>query len=584
MTRLSSLFLVCFFLRLNADAQMFTRVTDPTNPIVSDRFNSGGGSWADFNNDGFLDLFVANGNDTSMNNSLYLNNRNGNFIKVIGGAIVNDGGTSIGGTWGDYNNDGKHDVFVTNRQFTTPFGNFFYRGNGDTVFTKVTTGAPATDMANSNSSSWVDVNGDGALDLFVVNFQSNNYLYYNSGPPAYTFARPDTGDIVLDGTTFSIVGVWADYNNDRKPDLFIGNAGNQNDFLFTNGGNGTFAKSTFADARSTLGASWGDYDNDGDPDLFVANYLGQNNLLYRNSGPPGYALTRMDTGVVSNDGGFSVGSVWGDVDNDGDLDLFVCNDGQNNAMYLNSGPPGYGFSKVTVGAIVNDGGASFGCAAADFDNNGSLDLFVANRLGRQNFLYLNNGNSNSWVNITCVGATNRSGIGTKVRVRSNVGGIVRWQTQELSAQSGYNSQTLSLHFGLGDANIIDSVRLEWQSGATETFVNLATNQNIMFEEGVGPTNVGRGSLVMPTGFMLHQNYPNPFNPVTTISLTVPTRENVSLKVFDILGRDVATLIQSVREAGGHSVNVDASEWGSGVYLYRLTVGNFTQTKQMLLIK
>lgn len=566
-------------------SQTFTKITDPANPIVVDRVNSGGGGWADFNKDGFLDLFVANGNDSSQNNSLYVNNRNGNFIKVITGPIVNDGGTSIGGTWGDYNNDGKLDLFVTNRLFSTPFGNFLYRGNGDTTFTKITSGGPATDIANSNSSSWVDINGDGNLDLFVVNFQGNNFFYYNGGPPNYTFTRVDSGEIVLDGGNFSIVGAWADYNNDRRPDLFIGNAGTQNDLLFTNNGNGGFTKTQFSDGRATLGASWGDYDNDGNLDLFVANYLNQNNILYHNSGTPNYALTRIDTGIVSNDGGSSVGSVWGDFDNDGDLDLFVCNDGQNNALYLNNGPPSYGFTKVTTGIVVNDGGNSFGCAAADYDNNGSLDLFVANRLGRQNFLYSNNGNSNHWANIKCIGTTaNRATIGTKVRIRAIINGSARWQMQEVMAQSGYNSQTLVLHFGVGNAIVIDSVRLEWPSGTTEVFAAIPTNTTTTFTEGFGPTAVGTTGSGAPAQFKLMQNYPNPFNPTTKIAYEVASERLTELRVFDLLGREVTTLVNEVKTPGNYEVVWDARTLPSGVYICKIIADEFSATKKLVFLK
>ena len=572
-------------------SQTFTKVTDPSNPIVGDHYNSGGGSWADFNNDGYLDLFVANGNDSSQNNSLYLNDRHGSFIKVFNGPLVHDGGTSIGGTWGDYNNDGSLDLFVTNRLFSTPFGNFFYQGAGDTAFAKITTGGPAKDAANSNSSSWVDVDGDGNLDLFVVNFQGNNFLYYNSGPPSYTFTRVDTGSIVNDGGAFSIVGAWADYNNDGRPDLFLGNAGSQNDLLFTNNGGGKFTKSTFADGKSTLGASWGDYDNDGNLDLFVANYSDQTNILYHNSGPPNYTLTPVDTGIVSNDAGNHVGSVWGDFNNDGNLDLFVCNDGGNNALYLNSGPPAYGFTKVTTGIIVNDPGTSFGCAAADFDNNGSLDLFVANHLGGHNFLYLNNGNSNNWVNIRCVGTTvNRSAIGVKVRIRAAINGTPRWQTQEVMAQTGYNSQDLWLHFGLGDAGMIDSVRIDWRPGVTENYVNQPIDRLITFTEGSGPTSVAVSHALSPTGYKVFQNYPNPFNPTTTISYELPARSFVTLKVYDLLGREAGTLVNEVQEPGEHTIDWHGG-LASGVYIYRIEAASvsdptkqFMQTRKMELLR
>src|SRR6266849_1095759 len=242
------------------------------------------------------------------------------------GAIVNDGGSSIGSTWGDYNNDGKLDVFVTNRQ---NFGNFLYEGNGDSTFTKITTGSIVTDRANSNSGSWVDLVGDGYLALYVVNFQGNDFFYRNNGPPEYDFTRIDTILPAGDGSNFSIPGAWADMNNDRRPDLFVGNAGTQNDLLYINNGNLRFTKVQLADGKSTLGASWGDYDNDGYPDLVVANYSGGGNILYHNSGPPSYSLVPVTGGPVSGAAGNCVGTAWGDFDNDGNLDLFIANDGGN---------------------------------------------------------------------------------------------------------------------------------------------------------------------------------------------------------------------------------------------------------------
>lgn len=563
-------------------AQSFTAVHDTTDPVVTDQVESGGGTWFDANGDGYLDLFVANGNLSVVNNALYINDTKGSFIKVQSGAVVTDGGSSIGGTVGDFNGDGHPDLFVTNRQ---NFGNFLYTGTGDAALQKVTTGPPVTDIANSNSSSWVDLDGDGDLDLFTVNFQGNNFLYKNSGPPSYAFLRVDTGGIILDGSNFSIHGAWADYNNDRRPDLFIGNAGTQNDLLFTNTGTGAFTSTTLADGRATLGASWGDYDNDGDLDLFVANFQNQKSFLYRNSGAPSYSLVRIDTGIVCTDPGNSVGSVWADFDNDGDLDLFVANDGQNNFLYRNSGYPDYAFTKIVSGPIVNDGGNSFGSAAADYDNDGDVDLFVANRLNQRNFLYRNDGNANHWTTVILSGAnSNRSAIGAKVRIEATVNGISRWQMQEVAAQTGYNSQNLHLHFGLADAPVIDSMVIDWPSGRTERFAGLSVDGIRTFTEGQGATAV-RG--VHPPSYhnaVLYQNFPNPFNPETSIRFSVPSEGPVTVEVFSLLGERIATLVRGSMGPGEHIAQWNAASQASGIYLCRLTTAHGMEMKKMTLLR
>ncbi|KAA0231741.1 VCBS repeat-containing protein [candidate division KSB1 bacterium] len=195
-----SLTIICFS-AIQSFSQTLTKITDANNPVVNDVFNSGGGSWIDVNNDGYLELFVAHGNDASQNNSLYLNDKRGGFIKVQTGALVNDGGTSIGSVWADFNHDGKLDAFVTNR---FNFKNFLYLGSDDTVFTKITTGNPVTDVASSNSSSWVDVDNDGDLDLFVVNFGARHFFYRNDGAPNFNLTKIDTG-LVLANNGNSIV-------------------------------------------------------------------------------------------------------------------------------------------------------------------------------------------------------------------------------------------------------------------------------------------------------------------------------------------------------------------------------------------
>jgi enediyne biosynthesis protein E4 len=571
-----ALVLICNFSQLSQIN--FTKITSAGNPAVNDMFESTGACWVDFNNDGWLDLFVSNGNLSSQNNSLYLNNRSGSFIKITAGPVVNDGGSSIGGTWADYNNDGNLDLFVTNRN---NFGNFLYLGSGDTSFTKITTGSIVTDLFNSNSSNWVDINKDGYTDLHVVNFQQNDVFYLNNGSPNFTFTKIDTSAFLLDGSLFSIVCGWSDYNNDKNSDLFIGTGGSQNDIIYVSTGVHSFSQLTLNDARHSLGCSWGDFDNDGDLDLFTAGFLNVKSRLYINSGSPAYTLVPVDTGIVSNDPANSIGSCWGDFDNDGDLDLFVSNDGQNNFLYMNTGAPNFGFIKITSGSIVNDGGNSFGCAAGDYDNDGQLDVYVANRLNQQNFLYRNNGNSNKWITIKCTGTvSNKAAIGTKVRIKA--GGT--WQVQEVTAQTGYNSQNMWLHFGLGNASVIDSIKVEWHNGLVHHFTNQAPNRNITILESGIINGINQTGYELPSDFYLFQNYPNPFNPVTKIKFAVRSSGKVKLNVYDVSGKITAKLIDNDLKPGTYETEFDASGLASGIYFYSIIAGNYIETKKMILIK
>lgn len=587
---------VILFSSFNTNSQTFTRITNPNNPVISDLYQSTGACWVDFNNDGYLDLFVSNGNLISQNNALYLNDRNGGFIKIITGAIVNDGGSSIGGTWGDYNNDGNLDLFVANRN---DFGNFLYLGHGDTTFTKITVGNIATDTANSNTGSWVDINRDGYLDMHVVNFQGNDFLYMNNGMPNFNFTKIDTAAFLLDGSGSSIAGAWADYNNDRFPDLFIGNGGSANNFLWKNNGNMTFSLTNIPNGRATIGASWGDYDNDGNLDLFVANYNNGKNYLYHNSGPPNYTLTPVDTSIIANEPANSVGSCWGDFNNDGYQDLFVANDDPaGNFLYLNNGPPNYSFTKVTTGSIVAPTRNSFGCACGDYDNDGQLDIVVCTRLGQGNLLYHNDGNTNKWITLKCQGViSNKSAIGTKIRLKAMINGLPTWQMQEVMPHSGYNSENLWLHFGLGNAAIIDSLRAEWINGSTNVFTNVNVNQIATVVENGPIIGITEISSHVPAKFLLSQNYPNPFNPSTKIKFSVPILSQegvsrrdgvVSLKIYNILGKEVAALVNEQLQPGTYEVTWNASNYPSGVYFYKLVGdnnnGEFIKTKKMVLLK
>jgi len=549
-------------------AQTFTRILDAANPVVNDTLESGGGCWVDLNDDGHLELFVAHGNLADQDNSLYWNNGAGGFVRVSTGPVVGDGGSSIGGTLADFDADGLLDLFVTNRN---NFGNFLYRGEGDSVFSRITTGEPATDVANSNSASWVDVDRDGDLDLYCVNFGGNDFLYQNGGAPGFDLVAVDTTAPQI-GSAPTIVGAWSDYDNDRDADFFVAIAGAGNDVLYRNDGGLRFTSVAFADGRSTLGASWGDYDNDGDLDLVAANFLNQSNILYNNGGAPGFALTPVAGSAVASIAGNNIGSGWGDYDNDGDLDLFVARDGQNNLLFENDGPPSYSFTRVLAGAIVNDGGNSFGCVWGDYDADGALDLFVANRLNQPDFLYHNDGNANHWLGVRCAGAPpNGSAIGARVRVRATVSGSARWQMRDVEAQSGYNSQNLDLHFGFGDATVAESLIVQWPSGPADTLLGVPLDTLLRLSELSPATEVGVGSPASgaPAGAISLAQIGTAGS--LALQVVLPEPAQLRLALYDLSGRLVRTLSHGVYGAGTHRFECNQPDaLPSGVYVCRLS--------------
>ncbi|MCD4680629.1 MAG: FG-GAP-like repeat-containing protein, partial [Bacteroidales bacterium] len=466
----------------------FTRITEGN--IVNDGGQSHGSIFGDYDNDGYLDLFVAN---IGGNNFLYHNNGPDSigFTKITEGDIVNDGELSGNCSWGDYDNDGYIDLFVSNDE--NP--NFLFHNNGDGSFTKITEGIIVNDVGVgvlSHGCSWGDYDNDGFLDLFVANYGEpnngqNNFLYHNNRPDSTGFTKITEGDIVNDGDR-SVGCCWGDYDNDGFLDLFVANyAGN--DLLYHNNGDGSFTKITnspiVAEDTPSTGGSWGDYDNDGDLDLFVTTHITPHkNYLYQNNGDG--TFTKITDGDIVNNTSHSMGGSWGDYNNDGFLDLFVANGSHTytpNFLYQNNGDGS--FTTITTN-VVTDAGISRGCIWGDIDNDGDIDLFISNQQNHNNFLYLNNGNNNNWINIKLLGTiSNTSGIGAKVKVKAltNKSAPIGWQMQEVSGQTGGMSQnSLNAEFGLGDATVIDSIKIEWPSGIIQIQTNVSVNQFITIEE------------------------------------------------------------------------------------------------------
>jgi len=321
----------------------------------------------------------------------------------------------------------------------------------------------------------------------------NHRLYHNDRNG--TFSR--TTDLPTVGAGSA---AWVDYDNDGFPDLFVPALVGGNNALYHNNGDGTFTLVTDSPLTSEGGlshsATWGDYDNDGFPDLFVANgnYDGgqHRNFFYHNT--TNGTFTKITAGPVATGDGDSTSAAWADVDNDGDLDLLVMNhSGQNEFFYLNNGDGT--FTKITLGNLVNSGGDSNGAVFTDYDRDGFLDLFVANYSNQNNWLFRNNGNANGWLAVKCVGtASNRSAIGAKVRAKATIGGKTFWQLREISNGDGLGNCTLTAHFGLGDATIIETLRIEWPSGIVQELHDVATKQSMSVTEPARLQTLGAGVL------------------------------------------------------------------------------------------
>ena len=567
---------ILLFLSEESFCQTFTRITN--GEIVNDPIFSWGCTWGDYNDDGYIDLFA--GNDGI--NALYLNNGDATFNKILTEPFATDAGNSRGGSWGDYDNDGYLDLFVPNRGSA----NFLYRNNGtDSSYTfEKIIGSVLNDETDARGSSWGDYDNDGFIDLIVAR-NGNNFLYNNNNDG--TFTQIFVGPVVTD-VGFSLGPIWCDFDNDGDIDLHVANMQSGGNFFYINDGNGSFIRDTTSPVGTDLGnfasGSWGDIDNDGDMDLFVANAPGTN-FLYINSGPPDFTFTKIFTGPIATDGGTSYGSTWADFDNDGFLDLFVANENDENFYYHNDGPPDYSFTKDTTVNIVTDGGSSWGSCVGDINNDGSLDLFIANT--KNNFLYLNDGNSNNWINIKCIGTTsNNAAIGTRVLIKAVIKGNSTWQVRDVVGQTTYYSQSaMNIHFGLGDATIIDSVLIQWPSGAVDSYRSINSNQFITATEGGILTGIKKDlNLNIPDGYSLEQNYPNPFNPSTIIRFSIPEESNVSIVVFNSLGEEVRTLVNENFTSGSYEVEFDASGFPSGIYLYKINAGSFVETKKMILLK
>jgi enediyne biosynthesis protein E4 len=488
---------------------------------------------ADYDGDGWQDIYFVNGRDLydrgiKVQNALYHNNGDGTFTDVTDKAGVPGTGFGMGCVWGDYDNDGHPDLFVTQ------FGrNVLYHNNGDGTFTDVTDKAGVAGMDFDtyfhSGATFFDYDRDGYLDLYVGGYVafapgaqrycnlggvtsscppsayqgSPNILYHNNGDGTFTNVTKKAGIYQPNGKNLSVGA--ADYDNDGWPDLFVANDG-LSAYLYHNQHNGTFKEEgsmsgmAFTGQGTAMAAmciSLGDYNNDGWLDLYISDFQGSSDHLWKNDGKGFFDEVSDHAGIsVPTRAVLSFGGGFFDYDNDGWLDLFIANGHvypeveqvtpeihykQINTLFHNDGhgkfidvtkTSGDGFSAPYVGR---------GAAFADFDNDGFLDVVVANNGDPPLLLHNSGGNGNHFVSFKLVGTkSNRDAMGARLKLTA--GGMT--QIREIAGGGSYLSQSdLRAHFGLGSTAKIDKLEITWPSGAQQTFRDLPTDQFYSIQEG-----------------------------------------------------------------------------------------------------
>lgn len=501
--------------------------------------NGCGCAFLDYDNDGWVDIFLLSGTrlqgvPPGASNRLYKNNRDGTFTDVTDKAGLRKVGWGNGICIGDYNNDGFEDIFCTN------FGqNCLYRNNGDGTFTDVTKQAG---LWNEGEARWgagcafVDYNRDGHLDLFVSNYirfsiekapvpgesstcnwkgvpvncgprglpPARHFLYHNNGDGTFTDVSRQAG-IAQATESYGMTVVSADFDEDGWPDIFVA-CDSTPSLLFMNNHNGTFreegvmrgvALSDDGMEQAGMGVAIGDYDLDGHLDLFKTHFMQDTAGLYRNDGK-GYFDDKTKVAKIGTETRFvSWGTGMVDLDNDGYPDVFIVTGSvypevehklpeypykTPRVLFRNLGDSTFEELDTQGGPGIAEPHSSRGCAFGDFDNDGDMDILIINMNEPPSLLRNDQVPKQHWVKVRLEGVkSNRSAIGARVLV--HYGG--KTQAQAVLSQSSYYSCSDSrLHFGLGTFDSVD-IEVFWPNGLHEMFKGIATDQLITLREAVG---------------------------------------------------------------------------------------------------
>ena len=496
----------------------------------------------DFNNDGWLDIFLVNGwrlekfpnNSEKPASQLYRSNGEGTFTDVTIDAGLSRTGWGQGACVGDWDSDGFNDLFVT--FFGT---NILYGNRGDGTFEDITrvAGVGAGVERWSTGCAFLDFDRDGDLDLFVANYLDfdmktipepgenrfcqwkgmpvmcgpgglpgeTNLLYRNNGNRTFTDVSISSGISEPTGN-YAFSPLVADFNDDQWPDIYVACDSTAN-LLYINQKNGTFAEegayagAAFNEegrAQAGMGATAADFDNNGMLDIFVTNFSEDYFTLYRNDGEASFTDVTHRARLGSNTRYLGWGTGFTDFDNDGWKDIFAANGHvypevetlgqqykQSKLLYRNLGNGTFADISQQSGPGMRKRHASRGVAFGDLDNDGRVEI-VVNNMNEIPSLFFNRATSGNSVLIRLVGnKSNRNGIGARVLLM--VGKDA--QIDEVRSGGSYISHSdFRLHFGVGDAEQIERLEVHWPSGKIDTVTEIATNALITIVEGKGLTD------------------------------------------------------------------------------------------------
>lgn len=535
----------------------------------------GGVSFADFDNDGWDDITYASENGVDL---YFFKNTNGVFNLVTFNGISNTSKAKQV-IWVDYDNDGDKDFFVT----AIEGKNAFYSNDGEMNFTDISSaiGIFQTDLF-TYGASFGDIDNDGDLDLFISNRspEDHNYLYRNDSGIYVDITG--TSGISLEGQ-LSFCSIFFDYDKDGLQDIYVSNDKEENiNRLYKNLGDGVFQdvsdSSNAGVDVSAMSTTLGDFNNDGWFDIYITNTPFsqvssiQGNVLLKNNGDGTFTNVATETGTSFDSVGW--GSVFLDADNDGLLDIYVSSSENGNGSLISSAfyhqqddetftiPQDIGFNTDLRESYTN--------AIGDINNDGKPEIVVGNDTDN-NFLWQNNTlNENNWLKVKLEGVvSNKDGIGNTIEI--NVDG--QSQYRYTLAGEGYLSQNSFYEFfGTGLSNLIDYVKVTWTStGATETFNNIEANQSITIKEGIGILN--DNNYIVED---LLSIYPNPSND-GVFKLSTKNNESNTLKVYDLSGRLIFN-VKNLKNNDEFSLN----HCKKGIYVANLSSGKKSSTIKLVL--